>query len=274
MKKQRLLKMIAGALIVISTLSLAACGKDSSPASASVANPKTIVIGIGNAYKPYCYLDSKGNLVGYEVEVLKAINKKLPQYKFKLNQLEFKNILLSVEAGKVDVGAHQIEKNPEREKQFLYSSVPYDIYNLRLVVAKNTQGINSLADLKGKTVETGAGGNAAYVLDSYNKAHNNLFKIAYSSEDTATLIKNLETGKYTAFLDIKRSVEQTNKTYGDKLKVVGPIVSSSASYHIFNKKNTQLKADFEKALKELKADGTLAKISKQILGGDFTQEDN
>lgn len=271
MKKSNVIKLLA--MLLVSTVAFTACGSSSASTGTSTAATKTVVIGIGNAYKPYCYLDDKGQLVGYEVEVLKAINKKLPQYKFELNQLEFKNILLSVESGKVDVGAHQVEKNPEREKKFLYSSVPYDSYNLRLVVKAGRTDIKSIDDLKGKTVQTGAGGNAAYVLDTYNKAHNNLYKIAYSSEDIATLINNISTGKYDAFLDIKRSVEDYNKQYGNKLQIVGPVVASSASYHIFNKKDTQLKADFEKAIKELKADGTLAKISKKILGADYTTED-
>lgn len=273
MKKIKLIKLFTLSLAV--AISATACGSKSSSDSkaATAANPKTVVIAIGNAYKPYCYLDNKGQLSGYEVEVLKAINKKLPQYKFVYDQLEFKNVLISVESGKADVGAHQIEKNPEREKELLYSSVPIDVYNLRLVVKNGRTDINFLADLKGKTIETGAGGNSAYVLDTYNKDHNNAYKIAYSSEDTATLVNDITIGKYDAFLDISRSVADYNKQFGNKLQVVGPVINSSSAYHVFNKKDTQIKADFEKATREIKADGTLAKLSIKILGADYTNND-
>ena len=95
-------------------LAMAALAMFVAPLFASA--PRTIVIGTGNGYKPYCYLDEQGNLAGYEIEVLKEVNRLLPQYRFELNQLEFKNILLSLEANKVDVGAHQFEKNADREK--------------------------------------------------------------------------------------------------------------------------------------------------------------
>ncbi len=272
MEKIKLIKLFTLSLAV--AISLTACGsKSSSDSKASVSEPKTVFIGINNAYKPYCYLNDKGQLVGYEVDVLNAINKKLPQYKFVFDQLDFPNILLSVESGKVDIGACQVEKNHLRAKELSYSSIPIDVYNLRLVVKKGTNGINSLADLSGKTVETQSGGNAAYVLDTYDKAHNNLFKIAYSSEDTATLVNDISNGKYDAFLDIKRSVAEYNKQFGDRLQIVGPVVSSSSAYHVFNKKDTQLKADYEKALKELKTDGTVSKLSIKDLGGDYTTND-
>ncbi|URZ18402.1 transporter substrate-binding domain-containing protein [Clostridium felsineum] len=270
MKKLKVLRVLVLG-IVVGMVATGCSAKNNSSASAS--NPKKVVIAIGNAYKPYCYLDSKGKLVGYEVDVLNAINKKLPQYKFEYDQYDFKDVLISVESGKADVGAHQIEKNQDREKLFLYSKVPTDIYNLRLVVKNGRTDINSLADLKGKTVETVSGSNSAYVLDSYNKAHNNLFKIVYSSEDSATLVNNVSNGKYDAFLDIKRSVADYNKQFGNKLQIVGPIVASSSAYHVFNKKNTQLEADFEKALKEIKTDGTLSKLSIKDLGADYTKND-
>lgn len=269
MKKTNIIKLVV--TVIIASLLLTACGAKTTSSSSTSSEQKTVVIGIGNAYKPYCYLDDKGQLAGYEYEVLKAINKKLPQYKFEYNQLEFKNILISVESGKIDVGAHQVEWNPDREKKFLYSDIPTDSYDLRLVVKKGRTDINTFDDLKGKTVFAYSGSNTAYVLDQYNKAHGNEFKLVLSNPaDTATIVNNVTNGTWDAYLDIERSVEDTNKQFGDKLQIVGPVFAPSNAYHIFNKKDTQLKADFEKALKELKDDGTLAKLSKEILGGDYT----
>lgn len=271
MKKTKIIKLFT--LGIIATALFTACGSNTSSSSstASSSSPKTIEIGIGNAYKPYCYLDNKGQLQGYDYEVLKAINKKLPQYKFVYNQLEFKNVLLSVQSGKVDVGSHQIEWNPARSKNFLYGDVAIDSYDLRLVVKAGRTDIKSLSDLKGKNVFAYAGSNTAYVLDQYNKKHNNLFNLVLASPaDTATIVNNIQNGTWDAELDIERDVEDTNKQFGNKLQIVGGVVAPSNAYEIFNNKDTQIKKDFDKALKELKADGTLAKISNKILGGDFT----
>ena len=68
-------------------------------------------------------------------------------------------------------------------------------------------------------------------------------------------------------------VDQYNKTFGDKLKTVGTPISSSNTYYLYRKSDTKLQEDIDKALKDMKADGTLAKISIQTLGGDYTHND-
>src|SRR5665647_1603899 len=113
MKRLKLTKLITGVLLFSFTLALSGCSSKTGNVSASKTSPKTIVIGIGNAFKPYCYLDDKGKIAGYEYEVLQEVNKLLPQYKFEYQPAEFKTILVSLGAKKVDLAAHQYEKNPE-----------------------------------------------------------------------------------------------------------------------------------------------------------------
>lgn len=266
MKRLKMIQLAAALFALLFLLS--ACGQEDETSSSSL---KEVQIGIGNAYKPYCYLDEKGELVGYDVDVLKEMNKKLPQYKFTFNQMEPKNILISVQSGKLDVGAYQIEWNPQRAEQFLFSDVATDSYDLRLVVKAGRSDIQSLEDLKDKKVFAFAGTNNAYILEQYNKKHNNPFNLILASPaDFATIVNNIDNGTWDAFIDIERGVEELNGQYGKKLQIVGDVVAPSNAYHIFNKSKTQLKTEFEKALNELKADGTLKALSEKHLGGDFT----
>jgi L-cystine transport system substrate-binding protein len=262
-------RAVTSALLAISLIALPLV-----QTAAQAAVPKTIVIGTGNGYKPYCYLDEKGNLAGYEIEVLKAVNKVLPQYKFELNQLEFKNILLSLESRKVDLGAHQFEKNDDRAAKYLFGDESYTNYILHIVVAKGRNDVKSLKDLHGKTIQVGAGTNSAYVINSYNKKNNNAVKVVYTNgTDPATTIKKLEDGSIDATFAVKRNVESWNKTFGDRIKIVGGPVSFSNTYYIFRKGDIALKADFDRALARLRKDGTLKKLSQQILGGDYTRNE-
>lgn len=82
-----------------------------------------IVVGSGNVYNPYCYVDENGNAVGYEYDLLKEIDKLLPQYKFKYQTMSFDQILLSLDSGKIDIAAHQYEKTAERESKYLFSEI-------------------------------------------------------------------------------------------------------------------------------------------------------
>jgi L-cystine transport system substrate-binding protein len=251
----------------------AASSAAASGSAAPAADVKTVTVGTGNAFKPYCYLDENGSLQGYEKAVLDAVNAKLPQYKFKYDTYDFKNILIGLEAKKLDLAAHQFEKNPEREAKYLYSAEPYTTFILRIVVKKDRNDIKSLDDLAGKKLKVAEGSNDAYVVGEWNKAHGNAINVVVSSEDAATTVKNIENGTYDAFISITRVVADYNKTYGDLLKTVGEPIATSSTYFIFRKDETDLQANVDRVLKELKADGTLSKISTDILGADYTTND-
>jgi len=66
-------------LSILTAASLTACSSKSEDTLSSNkdADAETVVVGTGNAYEPYCYLDENGNLAGYEYEVLKAVDELL-----------------------------------------------------------------------------------------------------------------------------------------------------------------------------------------------------
>jgi len=241
---------------------------------ATPANPRTIVIGTGTQMKPYCYIDDSGNLAGFEIEVLKAVNRLLPQYKFEIVPQEFVNLLIGLDTGKLDVAAHQFEKNPKREEKYLFADEGYTNFVLRLAVSKERNDIHSLDDMKGKTISVSAGANDTYVINEYNRTHDNAIKVKYSSGiDALARVKDLRDGRVDGFLSIRRMVEGLNKTFGDRIKIVGDPVSTSHAYHLFRKDEVQLKNDFNTALRQLKKDGTLRQLSVDILGGDYIEEE-
>jgi L-cystine transport system substrate-binding protein len=68
---RRIVKQLVGTALVLSlgVTSLAGCAKKSSEAEAGAGVTK-VIVGTGNAYEPYCYLDENGELAGYEYNVL------------------------------------------------------------------------------------------------------------------------------------------------------------------------------------------------------------
>lgn len=256
------------------------CGKsDNAQTNTDVAQKddgqetQKIIIGTGNGFKPYCYLDEKGELQGYELEVLEAVDEILPQYEFEFQTYEFTNVLLSLESGKIDIAAHQFEKNPEREAKYLFGSEPYTTFILRITVDKDRNDINSLEDLHGKKVKVSPGSNDAYILEEYNKKNDNAIELIYSSENQETTVQKITTGSYDAMIAVTRIVEDLNKAYGEQLKTVGEPIANSSTYYIYKKEDTQFKEDVDGALKKLKESGQLAEISTKVLGGDYTQND-
>ena len=280
MKKKTILVL---AVLLIGILGLVA-GCQSSTADApksSAQAKKKVIIGTGTSYKPYCFLDEKNNLTGFEVEVLKKVNEKLPQYEFEFKTFDFNAILVSLETGKIDLAAHQYEVNAERKNKFLFGDVGVTTYDLLLVVKEDRSDIKSLDDLAaiGGTIEVGsASANKTYVVDKWNKEHGNKLKlvIGANTADVAVTLQNLESGKTDAFVNIARNIAEYKKAFGAKIKSVGEPISRSNSYYIYRKNDddaAKLKKDVDEALKALKADGTLNALSQKWLGGDYIPKD-
>ncbi len=272
--------LLSGLTLALGVSTLVGCGKSSSDAKTGNVETKVtkVIVGTGNNYEPYCYLDDKGNLAGYEYEVLKAVDELLTQYEFTYQTSDFANVLISLDAGKIDIAAHQYEFNEERDSKYLFGKEAYTTYVTYITVAGDREDIKSLDDLQGKTVKSSTGSNSTYILEGYNKDHaDNPIKIDYidnaTYEETVTGLLN---GVWDATITTKRDVTKFNESYADKkdaLKVVGDPVQSSSTYFIFDKDNTELQSAVDGAISELRKNGKLSEISIDIIGGDYTESE-
>lgn len=271
-------KIIVVTGLVLTGLLTGACGKKEKAEEASANNnsdAQTIVVGTGSSYEPYCYLDENGKLTGYEIAVLNAVDDLLPQYKFDIQIFEFKNIAVGIDAGQIDLGAHQFEENDERREKYLFAEEAYTTYDNYVTVAIDRDDINGIDDLAGKNVKASTGGNnVAYNLEKYNEEHAGApLNIIYSSETTEQLISNLENGTYDGTVMLDRNVERYNEQYGERLKIVGEPFTNSNTYYLYPKGKEELQKAVDGALKQLKEDGTLAELSTSYIGKDYTPKD-
>jgi L-cystine transport system substrate-binding protein len=236
------------------------------------ADVQTIRVGTGTGYFPYCYLDDDGNLTGYEKAVLDAVDELLPQYEFVYETFDFKNILLSLEADKINIGAHQFEQNPERLANYTFGEVPYTTFIRYITVLAENTDINGIDDLGGKTVLTTPGDNANYFFQAWNEEHPDNPMIIDTVEGITDeeRLAGFKSGKWDAYSLPKRDVEWQNEAYGNVYKTVGEPHISSFSYFVFKKGNTQLQQEVDAALKQLKDSGKLSELSIEIIGGDYT----
>lgn len=262
-------------VLMAGILALAGCQSVKNGSDNGSTAKTKIVIGTGSEYKPYCYLDEKNNLTGFEVEVLKKVNERLPQYEFEFKTFDFNAILISLETGKIDLAAHQYEKNEERQKKFIFGDEGITTYDLRLVVKEERSDIQSLDDLaaKGASIEVGkASANKTAVVNRWNKEHGEKLNLILEASDPTVTLQNLETGKTDAFVNIQRNVDAFRTAYGAKIKTTGEPISRSNAYYLYRKNDdagAKLKADVDAALKAMKEDGTLLALSQKWLGGDY-----
>ncbi len=228
-----------------------------------------IIVGTGTQFPNICFIDDKGNLTGYDVELAREIDKKLPEYEFEFKTMEFSNLLLSLETKKIDVIAHQMEVNKERQEKFLYNKEPYNVFPLKVTVRQDNNTIKSINDLAGKKVNVVATSNSAVFIEDYNKEHHLGANIVYGSS-TADSNEQLRTGRVDALISTPFAVKFFNEQANAQQKVVGDTLLNSKVYFLLNKDETTLSNRIDEALKELKKEGVVSKLSKKWLGADYS----
>ncbi|MFD1953061.1 transporter substrate-binding domain-containing protein [Paenibacillus thailandensis] len=250
-----------------------ASGQDSSASPASAGEPTKIIVGTGTGFPKVCFIDENGKLTGFDVELVREIDKRLSDYEFEFQTMEFSNLLLSLETKKIDFVAHQIEKNPEREQKYLFNKEPYAYWRNKIIVAKDNESIKSLDDLAGQKVLTSSTSAQAQILENYNKDHEKKIDIVYQNGAANDTVSQITTGRVAATIGADFTLSLVDPQ--SKLKTVGEDLSEADILFAFRKDeaDSQKLADaIDAALKELKSDGTLGKLSTEWLGADYTAE--
>ncbi|WP_293913444.1 transporter substrate-binding domain-containing protein [Deinococcus sp.] len=250
------------------TLSLLAVLTISSAASTLAApvtlTPGTLSIGTEGTYPPFTFKDAQGKLTGFDVDIATAIAAKLglkPQFVL----TEFSGIIAGLQASKYDVIVNQIGITAERQKAIGFSA-PYAFSSPQIIVRKdNTAAYKTLADLKGKRVGAGLGSNFEQQL----RAAGGINVVTYPG--APEYLADLAAGRLDAAYNDRLLVGYLIKSQNLPIKGAGVIGQPESVGIAFKKTNTTLKTAIDKALIQIKADGTYAKISRQWFGQDVSK---
>jgi L-cystine transport system substrate-binding protein len=279
------MKKPASALLVITLLFALTAFDGGRGASSALAGPAssadgpkqagskvtTYVVGTSGAFAPFCYTDDQGRLTGYDVEVVRAVDEKLDDVKFEFKTFDFDGLFLGLDGGSIDFITHQLGKNPTRESKYLYAKEPLGFTSMSIATRADDAGINNVKDLEGKSILITATGLPNTWLTKYNaETAKTPVKLEYyegdwvqgmqlvvsgSSDATAAPAVNIDTAIKDMRLAVRRAPE--------------PLYTVDV-FFIYAKDHTELRDRIDGVLKELKADGTLAAISRRFLGDDYT----
>lgn len=276
-KKKSLLRRVTALGLTLTLLPGVLTGCSTKSEASEV---KTIVIGSGNSYNPYCYIDESGNAVGYEYDVLAAIDELLPQYEFEYKSMAFDQILLSLDSGKIDVAAHQYEYTDERASKYLFSDESYTSYITYISVLSDDNEINGLEDLAGQRVRAGGATSATtQILKKWNADHPGKEIIIVNSDSSTDeeVVAALKNGADRATVSKKSDIAKLNSNYSDDgndwIKAVGEPVNNSQTYYLYKQGNDELKEAIDGALKTLKENGTLSELAIKWVGYDVTESE-
>jgi len=147
---KRIVCVVVAALLLVSML--AGCSKTASGATVDkIKQEGKLLIGTSPDYPPFESLDQNNNVIGFDIDIMNAVAKKLG-VKLEIVQLGFDNLIPALNAKKFDIMAAGVSVTEER-KQSVDFSKPYMAGNYAIVVHKdNNDKVAKLEDLKGKTI--------------------------------------------------------------------------------------------------------------------------
>ncbi len=259
-------------LLVVGTLlvSMTGCGAAETAADDGV---QTIVVATGNSYAPYCYLNENNELVGYEIDVLKALDEIMEDYTFDIQGGSFNTAVVSIDSGAADMVAYELTQNEERNEKYIFPTETYLISPLVLAV-RTDSGISGFADMKGKKMYCNPALYEYGLLTEYNEAHPETeFVIeAVTDMETADAYRAVSNGTVDAQLTYQTAFNTIVPQIGVDNLMMTETVLVEEQYYMVSKDNQEFCDALSEAIKQLKDNGTLGEINKTWFGEDYFAE--
>ncbi|WP_071458702.1 transporter substrate-binding domain-containing protein [Bacillus massilinigeriensis] len=251
-----MLKMLMVFLAVLS-----GCGTKGTDGEAeTAAGKKTLRAVTDAAYAPFEYMD-KGKIVGFDIDIVKAAAKEAG-YSVKVDHVGWDPIFVEIEKKRADIAISSITINDDRKKSYDFS-VPYFLSTNKILVPEGSS-IKGADDLKGKVVAVQNGTTGQAAMDALlGKNNSNIKKFENNNLAIMELIK----GGAAAVVADNAVIEEYAKNNPDKkLKVISDDTFDFEFYGIMFPKGSEIKADFDQALKKLMENGEYSRIYKERFG--------
>ena len=232
----------------------------------TIQNRGTLIVALEGAWQPWSYHDESDTLVGYDVEVSRAIAEKLgvePEYV----ESDWDSLFAGMDAGRYDMVCNGVEVTEERSKTYDFTT-PYGYIHTALAVKKDNDSITSFEDLDGKTTANSLASTYMELAESYGATVQGIDTL----EETIQL---LTAGRIDATLNADVSFYDYLNVHPDADFKLVAFTEEASHVAIPLRKGDETATLLEainNAIEELRADGTLSELGEKYFGQDISSE--
>jgi polar amino acid transport system substrate-binding protein len=265
-RKLKIMRSKFNSLFAVAALAIAV-GFSSAPAQADELEKLKAAgemrIAMSGQYPPFSFTNEKNEVVGFDASIGSEIAKRMG-LKANIVTTPFDGIIAGLLAKKYDAVVASMTITPEREKAVDFVGPYY--HAGRTIVVKESSSIQKLEDLNGKTVGVTMGD----AHEKWAKAQGDLSVRTYKG--LPEMLIDLDAGRLDALVMDSIPVMIAVKETGQKVRILDTpdIEGGRVALGIaIRKNNPELKAEMQKTLEAMLADGGYEKISMEWIGSDI-----
>ena len=264
-------KNLLAAGLAVMMMAAAGCGGQQQAASdgSSASEAKKIIVGLDDNFPPMGFKGDDGQITGFDIDLAKEAAKRLGR------EVEFKAIDWSskeaeLKSGRVDVLWNGLDITEKRKENMLFSDAYMDNRQI-IFVKKGDTSVTDEKSLAGKTVGTQSASTSEEYMDGSEFFKKDVKEVKKYS-DFVSAFMDLENGRIDAVVGDEIVGRYYMSKHADRLEAVNVAVGPVSTFGIgFRKDDQQLRDEVQKVLNEMKADGTMAKISEKWFGKNITK---